>query len=109
MIPLTALNSDPLVPRWRRLGRRVKHPLGPRYRPAPLAANWSAAGYWRIAEEHVNASPRPYLAFAVRTDTAIDPGGDGPVETKLRSLMATELVKRLAFTTPDRVVAAIGR
>jgi hypothetical protein len=31
------------------------------------------------------------------------------VETKLRSLMATELVKRLAFTTPDRVVAAIGR
>ncbi|MEX2080368.1 MAG: hypothetical protein WEC33_02040 [Dehalococcoidia bacterium] len=108
MIPLTALNSDPLVPVWRRLGRRLKHPLGPRHRPAPLAAPWGPVGYWRIVEAHVNASPRPYLAFAVRTDSSIDPGSSGALEAKLSALMTTQLVKRLAFTTPDAVVAAVG-
>src|SRR5207249_1430866 len=41
MIPLTAANPDEVLPRWRWIARRVRHPLGPRHGPAPLTAQWN--------------------------------------------------------------------
>jgi hypothetical protein len=107
-IPLTAINSNPLVPLWRRVARRVQHPRGPRYRTARLPPPWRATEFWAIVQRDLEATQRPYLAFATRTDSFIT--GRPPArhfEAKIAALRDWTPGKHLSFVTPDVLVAAV--
>jgi hypothetical protein len=104
MIPLTSVDPDPFLSMWRRMGRRVRQRQGPRYRPAPLLSRWPADAFWQLVERDLEKAPRPYLGFAIRSDSILRPALSRPVEEKLAALIATPLIRRLAFGTPDTVV-----
>ncbi|HEY0444297.1 MAG TPA: hypothetical protein VGC90_08750 [Candidatus Limnocylindrales bacterium] len=104
MIPLTSLNPDPILPAWRRLARRVRHPGRDLHRPAGLFAEaWPPGRFWASVEAELEAAERPYLAFAVRSDVPLHAGLNAAFEDKLAALLRRPLVKRLSFTTPDAV------
>lgn len=107
MIPLTAIDPDALVPVWRRIGRRIKRPRSPRHRTAALVAAWSAPKFWLSIEEVLESSGRPYLAFAMRSDTLIRPALEAAFEEKMSALRAWPHARRLSFVTPDNVLAAM--
>jgi hypothetical protein len=107
MIPLTAIDWSPFLPPWRRLARRVRHPLGVRHRTATLFGPRGGETFWRILERDLSAMARPYLAFAVRSDMPLRPDLDGSVEEKLAALVASPLVRKLEFTTPEAVVPRV--
>jgi len=105
MIPLTSLDPDPALSLWRRIGRRVRHRGRPLHRPASLVAGmWAADTFWRGVQEVIDASPIPYLAFAIRSDAPLRPASIGPFEAKFAALAHSPLMQRLSFTTPDVVV-----
>lgn len=107
MIPLTAMHSGPLIPLWKRVGRRVKNPRSPRYRTAILPRPCRAQEFWSLIEGDLDSSRRPYLAFATRTDTFIRRFLNAAFEEKLAALHDWPPARRLTFTTPETVVAAV--
>lgn len=109
MIPLTSMDPDPMLPTWRRVARRVRHRGAPRHRPTTLTADWPAAPFWPMIERELAAMARPYAAFALRSDVPLRPESNGPVEGKLAALLTSPLVDHLVFTTPEAVVAPVGR
>jgi hypothetical protein len=107
MIPLTTLDAEPVLPLWRRVARRVRHPVGPRYRPAPLVAElWPGAAFWKAVEEYLDSASWPHLAFAVRTDAPLAPVQMRSLDDKLGTLATLPLARRLEFTTPAGVIAS---
>lgn len=104
MVPLTSMDPDPVIPHWRRMGRRVRYPRRPTHRPATLTARWPAGPFWSIIERDLAGRSRPHLAFAVRSAASLDRAH--PLERKIAALVASPLARRLAFTTPDHVVGA---
>ncbi len=107
MIPLTSMDPDPMLPIWRRFGRRIRHPGGPWRRPTTLTAAWPAAPFWPMIERELEASSTPYLAFAIRSDAPLVPALMRPIEEKLTALLSSPLVQRLAFTNPEAVVGDV--
>lgn len=103
MIPLTSMNPDPMLPTWRRVARRIRHPGGPWHRPTTLTAAWPAAPFWLLVERELATMSRSYLAFAIRSDAPLVPHLIDPVEEKLSALLNSPLVKQLAFTAPEAV------
>ncbi|MFL5679375.1 MAG: hypothetical protein ACJ77B_02095 [Chloroflexota bacterium] len=104
MIPLTSLNPDPILSRWRRVARRARHPGSDLHRPSALFAEaWDAATFWRSVEAEIDRAERPYLAFAVRSDVPLRAGLNAPFEDKLAALRRLPLAGRLSFATPDAV------
>lgn len=108
MIPLTAIDRDPLLPIWRRVARRIRHPDRPRHRPAQLWAPAEPGRFWRIVEDHVVSSPRPYVALAVRSDIPLRSPFMAAVEAKLESLLSDPFARRLEFTTPGDTLARLA-
>jgi hypothetical protein len=101
MIPLTSMDPDTMLPTWRRVARRIRHPGGPWHRPTTLTAAWPAASFWPMIERELATMTRPYLAFAIRSDAPLIPHLIDPIEEKLKALLTSPLAERLAFTGPD--------
>jgi hypothetical protein len=108
MIPLTSVDTAPLMPAWRRVVRRVRRPLNPRHRTANLYVPWDPIRFWQVVDRHVAASPAPYLAFAVRTDAFLDTRRGPAVFDKLAALRFSAHGDGLEFTTPAGLVASLG-
>jgi hypothetical protein len=109
MIPLTAIDSGPLVPLWWRIGRRVRHPLRSRRQTAVLYAPWDAERFWQRLAADLAAAPRPHLAFAIRSDVVGSAAGArNPTFEKLAALEALPLARNVEFTTPAGLVAGLG-
>ena len=104
MIPLTSMDPDPMLPAWRRIARRVRHPAGPWHRPTTLTARWPAAPFWPMVERRLDEMSQPYLSFAIRSDAPLMPSLMRPIEEKLTALLTSPLAERLIFTTPDAIV-----
>jgi hypothetical protein len=108
-VPLTALDPDPVLSRLRWLGRRLRHFGRPLHRPATLVAPmWPAQPFWRGVEDYLEATDRPHLAFAVRSDAPIRPSSIAAFDEKIAMLLELPLAKRLVFTTPDDLVTKAG-
>jgi hypothetical protein len=101
------MNSEPLIPMWRRVGRRVRNPRSPHYRTAILPRPCRAQEYWSIIERDLASARRPYLAFATRTDTFIRPRLKSAFEEKLAALRDWPPAGQLSFVTPEAVVAGM--
>jgi hypothetical protein len=108
-VPLTALDPDLVLSRVRWIGRRLRHFGRPLHRPASLVAPmWPAQPFWRSVEDYLEATDRPHLAFAVRSDAPIRPSSIAAFDEKIAMLLELPLAKRLVFTTPDDLVSRIG-
>ena len=51
---------------------------------------------------------RPYLAFAIRSDSLLDPTLAARLEAHLEALVALPEASRFTFTTPDEALALLG-
>ena len=78
-----------------------------RHRPVALWAPGRTKRFWPIIERELDASPAPYLAFAVRSDALLRPKAAGPLREKMDALFATALVRRLRFTDPESTIAQL--
>jgi hypothetical protein len=104
MLPLSAFDPAPLLPRWRQVARRMRFFGQPLHRPAELWAPTDPRGFWRLLERSLDDLQRPYLCLAVRSDALIRPHLAAAVNSKLEALPATALVKRLTFATATEAV-----
>jgi hypothetical protein len=104
MIPLSSVDWDPLLPAWRRAARRIRRPRAARHRTAALYRGWPHPRFWQLIARELTAMPKPYLAFAVRSDAPIRPRAASALEGSLAALRRDPLVERLAFVTPDAIV-----
>ena len=107
MIPLTSMNPDPMLPAWRRIGRRVRYPGGPLHRPTTLTDPWPVAPFWPLVQQELATMTRPYLAFAIRSDAAVRPHMIGPIEEKMSALLTSPLAERLVFAGPEAVIGGV--
>jgi hypothetical protein len=108
-VPLTALDPDPVLSPLRWFGRRVRHYGRPLHRPASMVAPmWPAVPFWQGVQDYLTTAPRPHLAFAVRSDVPIRAESIAALDAKFAALQDLPLRRRLAFTTPDHLVAALS-
>lgn len=108
MLPLTSVDAGDELPLWPRVGRAVRYPGRVRHRPVALWAPWRTERFWPLIERDLDASPSPYLTFAVRSDALIKPWAAGPLREKFEALSATTLVRRLRFTDPESAIAQLN-
>lgn len=109
MVPMTALDPDALLPAWRRVARRVRHPGGPFHRPVVLFAPWDATRFWRWVEAGIDASPTPYLSLALRSSAPLDHPMMDAVVDKFETLIRDPYASRLTFTEPGEAIRlAVG-
>lgn len=105
MIPVTTLNPNPLLAKWLRVARRIRHPVAPLERPVGLHALCDSARFWRWVEAGLAAQATPYLSVVLRTDEFLEPARAAAFVDKFDKLVRDPLAKQLAFTGPAAVVA----
>jgi hypothetical protein len=74
----------------------------------PVSAGWPSAGaFWGEAVDSALRADRaaPYLAFAIRTDSVLDPGQKRAFEARMDWVVGGSVRRRLVFVTPDHLVA----
>jgi peptidoglycan/xylan/chitin deacetylase (PgdA/CDA1 family) len=108
MIPMTSFNPDPLLPRWRRGARRLRHPGLAPHRPIGLATPFNPQLFWRLTAQHLDQAPVQYLAFVLRSDVAVREPLMGRTMAKMEALLTDPVVRQLRFTVPDEVVARVA-
>ena len=106
ILPVTAFDPAPALPRWRQVARRVRFAGQLRHRPAELWSPIPGDVFWRLAQRSLGDVERPYLCLAVRSDALIRPALASAVNAKLEALASSSLVERLSFSTP---VETLGR
>ena len=97
MLPHSAFDPQPLIPRWRQLARRVRFFGQQRHRPGQLWTNLDATGFWDQAVRAAETLPRPYLFLALRSSALIDVADN--VTAKLDALERHPAVRRMRFVT----------
>jgi hypothetical protein len=126
-VPLTSSGRSrfPLPPR--RLRSRLRHPVRSAHglvrRLAPAVGASGPAGnrllamwldwpdprhFWDAAFDAAASQPRPYLAFAIRTDTGSDPALRRTFTRIMGALTEDKRVADLCFVTPAEALAQMG-
>jgi hypothetical protein len=107
-LPLTSADPGPTRPAWWRAARRIRYPLRPSHRPAPLDLPRPVAPFITRIESAVAAMPRPYLAFGIRTDAPVMRSEDWTlINDKVDALLAGPLGPRLRFVDPETAVTRL--
>jgi hypothetical protein len=126
-VPLTSSDRSRFPAPANRARARLQHPLrsarglvrrltpsfGPLGPPAPrLLAMWlewpGPRDFWDAAFAAATSQPRPYMAFAIRTDTGSDPVLRHTFTTLMDALMQDERAADLSFVTPAEALAQMG-
>jgi len=97
ILPHSAFDPQPLIPRWRQLARRVRFFGQQRHRPGQLWTSQDPNGFWELAVRAAETLPRPYLFLALRSSALIDVADN--VTAKLDALERHPAVRRMRFVT----------
>lgn len=107
MLPTSAIDPGPWLPRWRRVARRVRFVARPRHRPVELWAPVEPRAFWRLVVAAAQALPTPYLSLVVRSDALIRPYLAGSVTAKLDTLADDPAASQLHFATATEALAEL--
>jgi hypothetical protein len=108
LVPLTAVDASGWLPAWHRLARAVRYPGRVRHRPIVLWAPGPADALWAAVARELRNAPRPYLAFAIRSDVLASPHSAVPFRAKVDALLRSSLAPRLRVTDPISALASLG-
>ena len=97
MLPHSAFDPQPFIPRWRRLARRVRFFGQARHRPGQLWTNQDPTGFWDEAVRAAETLRRPYLFLALRSSALVDVAAN--VMAKFDALERHPSVARMRFVT----------
>lgn len=104
MIPLTAINPEPLYPPIRRAARRLRRACQTRHRTAQLWEPGDPRVFWRLVETESLSRVDAYLVFATRTEVPLVREFGAAFRQKLELLEAGPLIGRVEFVNPAAVV-----
>jgi hypothetical protein len=108
MVPLSSARYGIERPLWWRATRALRHGLRPPLTPLWPSKAWRGPqAYWDEVEQHLDASSRPYLAIAARTDEP-DSLFVNRVIGALEYLPEHSLARRLRFVDPLDLVRGFG-
>ena len=107
-LPVLSVDVRPITPLARRIGRFIKHPFRPPYRPWPLWAPISGDRFWELIENDPLRLDRPCIVFASRSDTAIRDGGVDSFADKLEALIRRPLARSVRFVAPHEALRMLG-
>lgn len=121
------LSSGPLTlhpRRARRAVRAARHPLrtvrrlsrrgsyghgGGDHRVLAMWRDWrSPRHFWNAVFESIRGVERPYLAFAIRSDTPVTPWAARRFDAIMSALDEDPRAERLVFTTPEDALRRLG-
>jgi hypothetical protein len=95
------------MPATRRFARRLRYVAEPRHRTLLLDRAWpSPAIFWSVTARMLSRQERPYVAVAIRSDTALSARMPG-VEAILDELVRTDQRWRFAFVDPMTAISRL--